>query len=461
MKNRALMFAAPASGSGKTLITCGMLRLFKNMGLNPASFKCGPDYIDPMFHKTVIGIEASNIDLFFCGDKTAAYLFKENSRGFDISVAEGVMGYYDGMSASSVLASSYDVARTLGLPVIMVINSRGQSISSLAVLKGMSEFKKDSNVKGAIFNNMSEHVYESLKKEVKELTGVEPLGYLPKCSELSIESRHLGLVTPEEIDDLSGKLDRLAQIMEKTIDIGKLLEIASGYDFPYTEEISVCKIKKTPRIAVARDEAFCFYYRDNLSLLKKMGAEIVEFSPIHDKRLPEGTDALILGGGYPELYCTPLFSNRTMTEDIKKKLDGGMPCMAECGGFMYLHEEMEDMKGNVYKAVGHIQGKAFKTDSLRRFGYVNLMSQINSDLIRDGEIIKAHEFHYFDSDNCGNAFKAVKPVTGRSWECVNAGKNSIMGFPHLFYYSNTKVAERFIEAAVKYKEGDKEAWQKL
>lgn len=135
--------------------------------------------------------------------------------------------------------------------------------------------------------------------------------------------------------------------------------------------------------------------------------------------------------------------------------------MAECGGFMYLHEEMEDMKGNVYKAVGHIQGKAFKTDSLRRFGYVNLMSQINSDLIRDGEIIKAHEFHYFDSDNCGNAFKAVKPVTGRSWECVNAGKNSIMGFPHLFYYSNTKVAERFIEAAVKYKEGDKEAWQKL
>lgn len=461
MKNRALMFAAPASGSGKTLITCGMLKLLKNRGLKPASFKCGPDYIDPMFHKTVIGVDTSNIDLFFCDNKTAAYLFKENSKGFDISVVEGVMGYYDGMSVNSTAASSYEVARTLGLPVIMVINSRGQSISSLAVLKGMAEFKKDSNIKGVIFNNMSKHVYDALKNEVKEVTGIEPLGYLPKCSELSIESRHLGLVTPEEIDDLSGKLDRLAKLMEETIDIEKILEISYGYDFPSAEEISVCKVQGSPKIAVARDEAFCFYYRDNLSLLKRMGAEIVEFSPIHDEKLPDGTDGVILGGGYPELYCDALFSNKTMTEDIKRKLDNGMPCMAECGGFMYLNEEMEDMKGNVYKAVGHIQGKAFKTDSLRRFGYINLKSKINSNLVKQGETIKAHEFHYFDSDNCGSGFKAVKPVTGRSWECVNTGENSIMGFPHLFYYSNTKVAERFLEAAVKYREGDKKVWQKL
>lgn len=461
MKNRALMFAAPASGSGKTLITCGMLRLLKNKGLRPASFKCGPDYIDPMFHKKVIGIEASNIDLFFCDKKTAAYLFKENSKGFDISVSEGVMGYYDGMSAGTASASSYDVARTLGLPVIMVINSRGQSISSLAVLKGMTEYKKDSNIKGVIFNNMSRHVYESLKSEVKKIVGIEPLGYLPKCSELSIESRHLGLVTPEEIYDLSGKLDRLAQLMEKTIDIDKLLEIAADYDFPDTEEISVCKVKGGPRIAVARDEAFCFYYRDNLSLLKRMGAEIEEFSPIHDEKLPKDTDGLILGGGYPELYCRALFTNKTMTEDIKRMLDNGMPCMAECGGFMYLHDEMEDMNGNTYKAVGHIRGKAFKTESLRRFGYVNLESQINSAVVKEGETVKAHEFHYFDSNNCGNAFRAVKPVTGKSWECINAGENSIMGFPHLFYYSNIKLAERFLEAAVKYKEGGKKPWQNL
>lgn len=452
MTTKAIMFAAPSSGSGKTLVTCGLLQVLKNRGLNVASFKCGPDYIDPMFHRHVIGIESANIDLFFAGKALAQNLFAENSKGADIAVVEGVMGYYDGLSASSFDASSYDVSRTLGLPTILIVNAKGQSISSLAVLKGFSEFRADSNIKGVIFNNMSPHVYEAIKEKTEEMTGLKPLGYLPKVSELTFESRHLGLIKPDEIRNLSEKLNRLAELMETTIDIQGLLELAGEYQEVESTDIEVKTFPEAPKIAVARDEAFCFYYKDNLNLLKKMGAQIQEFSPSHDDKLPEGTDALILGGGYPELYAEELFNNRSMSDSIRTALNSGMPCLAECGGFMYLHEEMEDISRNPHKALGIISGKAYKTDKLGRFGYIELSANDGNPFIKQGETVRGHEFHYFDSENCGKSLKATKPVTGKSWDCMNIKDNIMAGFPHLYYYSNPAIVERFLSKALDYRQ---------
>lgn len=451
MTDKAIMLAAPSSGSGKTLVTCGLLQVLKNRGLKTASFKCGPDYIDPMFHKHVIGIESANVDLFFAGNIISRELFVENSKDSDIAVVEGVMGYYDGLSASSFESSSYDVSKTIGIPTILILNAKGQSISSLAVLKGFSEFRDDSNIKGVIFNNMSPHVYEAIKERTEGLTGLKPLGYLPNVKELTFESRHLGLIKPDEIRNLSEKLNNLANIMEQTIDIQGMLKIAELYESPEINSIDIVKFTENPKIAVARDEAFCFYYKDNLNIFKKMGAQIQEFSPVHDDKLPEGTEGLILGGGYPELYADKLFSNQSMTKAIKTALSNGMPCLAECGGFMYLHEEMEDLEGKTYKALGIIPGKAYKTDKLGRFGYIQMSAKEDSIFMKKGETIKGHEFHYFDSESCGEAFKATKPITGKSWECMNIKSNIMAGFPHLYYYSNPDIVERFLRQALDYR----------
>ncbi len=450
--SKAFMIAAAASGSGKTLITCGLLRLLKNRKLNPASFKCGPDYIDPMFHRTVLGVESSNMDLFFADEKLAAWLFSENSAPYDISVVEGVMGYYDGMSAASDRASSYHVASALDLPVIMVVNAKGQSLTSLAVLKGMVSFKNDSRIAGVIFNNMSEKVYSSIKEKVKEETGVEPIGYLPRTKGLDIESRHLGLVIPEEVDSLEQKLDKLAALLKETVDIEMILKIAERRNMPPVSAPRFNKLKGHPKVAVARDRAFCFYYKDNIELLKKMGAEIVEFSPLTDEKLPDGSDALILGGGYPELHCRQLEENISMRSSIRQALENGMPCLAECGGFMYLNTAMEDMEGRMHSGVGFIEGKSYRTKSLSRFGYITAYACTDTPFIKKGEGIRGHEFHYFDSENCGDALTAAKPVTGVTWQCMNVKRNVMAGFPHLYYYSNTDVPGRFLKAALEYRE---------
>ena len=450
MSNKAIMLAAPSSGSGKTLITCGILQALKNRGLKVASFKCGPDYIDPMFHRRAIGIEASNIDLFFCQEDMARSLFEENSKDMEISIVEGVMGYYDGMSAATEEGSSYDVSRTLGIPTVMIINAKGQSLSAMAVLKGISEFREDSNIVGVIFNNMSKHVYDSLKEEVKKLKGIQPLGYLPNSKDLVIESRHLGLITPMEIKNLTVKLNKLADTIEESVELDKLLELAKGYEPSKTAAPQVQKVAGTTKIAIARDEAFCFYYKDNINLLKKMGADIVEFSPVHDDKLPENIDGLILGGGYPELYHKELLANANMKESIKKAISDGMPCLAECGGFLYLHQKMEDIEGNSAAALGLIEGNSFRTQKLNRFGYITLEANEDNWLMEKGETIKGHEFHYFDSENCGSDLTAIKPITGKSWQCMHIKDRLAVGFPHLFYHANPNVPKRFLEVAMKY-----------
>ena len=441
------MIAAPASGSGKTLVTCGILQALVCRGMRVASFKCGPDYIDPMFHSRVIGAKSKNLDAFFVGEDTLRYLFGRTAETCDISVVEGVMGFYDGVSILSSDASSYDVSQKLDIPVILLLNCRGTSLSVLPMLKGFLEFRPN-NIKGVIFNNMSQRIYETLAPAVREM-GVEPIGYVPKVSELVLESRHLGLVLPSEIEELKDKLRRLAEILEETLDINLLVRIASeAPDLEYTAP-EVRRIDGRVRIGLADDETFCLTYEDNVELLERCGAEIIRFSPMKDPRLPD-VDGIVLSGGYPELHSTVLESNVSMLEDIKESIAAGMPCIAECGGFMYLHDRMEGSDKKMHRMCGAIPGEVRNTGKLTRFGYATL-SPLSHEGVMKGELtIKGHEFHYWDSDNCGSDWKAVK-TGGKEYTCMHDTGRMLAGYPHIYYYSNPEFATRFLERCLEYR----------
>ena len=460
MKVPRILLAAGASGSGKTLITCGILQALINRGVKPCSFKCGPDYIDPMFHSKVIGTKSRNLDTFFADGDILRYILADNSRDCDIAVVEGVMGYYDGLGGISQRASAYDVARTTDTPVVLIVNAKGMSGSAAAFIKGFKEYKEDSNIKGVILNQVSPMLYKTLKGHIEEVCDVKVIGYLPRVTDCLLESRHLGLVMPDEIQNIREKLQALAEIVEETVNLEALIELAESagdidaaeprggaFDFHTAEPV---------RIALARDEAFCFMYEDNLRLLQKMGAEIVEFSPVWDAELPEGVSGLILYGGYPELYADEIEKNVSMRSSIREAIEGGLPTLAECGGFMYLHESMEDNEGNAHDGVGVIEGKAFRTPKLNRFGYVTLGENDGAFFSEDvvGEVglmpVPAHEFHYFDSTSNGDTMTARKPVGGRSWKCMHQTETMLAGFPHLYYYGNPQVAAAFLRKCENY-----------
>ena len=446
------LIGAAASGSGKTLITCGILQALENRGLQVASFKCGPDYIDPMFHSKVIGTKSRNLDTFFVDEETVRFLLAKNAADCDISVMEGVMGYYDGLAGISTDASAYDVADKTGTPAVFIINCKGMSVSAVPYIKGFLEYKKDSKIRGVILNQISSMMYPRMKEMIESQLQVKVYGYVPVVKNCVLESRHLGLVMPEEIQDIQKKLQEFAKIIETSVNLDGLMELANTAPaFEASKAPEIYQVKRPVRIGVAKDEAFCFFYEDNLEMLREMGAELVEFSPVHEKRLPEHLDGLLLNGGYPELYAKQLSENVSMRQSIKEALEGGLPHMAECGGFMYLHREMEDMQGTMWPMVGSIDAKVYRTPHLTRFGYITL--EKGNCFGEQAGSIPAHEFHYFDSESCGEAFDAKKPLSKRGWKCIHSDEKRMAGFPHLYYYGNKKVPEAFLKACEKYKNG--------
>lgn len=447
-----ILLTAPASGSGKTLITCGILQALKNRGLQVASFKCGPDYIDPMFHGRVIGTKSRNLDTFFTDADTTRYLFAENAASCDVAVAEGVMGYYDGLGGIRTEGSTYEVACVLDMPAVLIVNCRGASLSLLALIKGFLEYRKDSHIRAVILNQISPMIYAQIRTLIEQELGIQVLGYVPKVPELALESRHLGLVLPGEIEALKEKLNRLADILEETLDLDAFLEIAGKSSSLTVGKPSVPVMTDVAnlRIAVAQDDAFCFTYLDNLELLERMGAELVPFSPVQDGKLPDGVSGIILSGGYPELHAEALSRNFSMRESIRHAVEGGMPCIAECGGFLYLHRELEDTDGTFWPMAGVIAGRAYRTDKLGRFGYITLEAKEDQLLGMAGTKVRGHEFHYWDSQCCGDSFHAKKPAGKREWDCVCATDTLYAGFPHLFYYSNLQVPWNFLKKCKEY-----------
>lgn len=461
MKINRFMIAAPKSGSGKTMITCALLQLLKDSGKNVLSYKCGPDYIDPMFHKKVLGVPSKNLDTFFTDEKTTVQLFLDERADGDFAVLEGVMGLYDGLGGIYEQGSSYHLAKVTQTPIILVVDAKGMGKSVLALIAGFLQYDTQHLIKGVMLNRMSKGYYDIIKPLIEKELSVKVVGYFPEQKDIGLSSRHLGLVMPDELADIKEQLDELAERLKKTIDLDMLLDIAVEAEeitkTTNTEQMQIQNQNNTVNIAVAMDEAFCFYYEDNLRLLEKCGAKLQYFSPLHDTKLPDNCDALLLGGGYPELYAKELSENLSMRNSIKTAFKTGLPTVAECGGFMYLHtyihnicEEDADAQNYVFGMTGALDSECHFKGKLVRFGYIELEEKHNNFLPTD-EKIRAHEFHYYDSTDNGADCIATKPATGRSYDCVISHDNYWLGFPHLYYPSNPHFAESFVRKAYEYR----------
>jgi len=443
---KKIIISGTSSGCGKTTITCAVMKAILNKGLKLSSFKCGPDYIDPMFHEKVVGTSAHNLDSFFCDENIIKYLLCENSKNSDISVIEGVMGFYDGGNASAC-----EISEITQTSVILIVNCKGMSDSIGAVMKGFLTYRPN-RIIGFIFNNLPEKLENSVKNLCRELN-VEYFGFMPK-NNFTIESRHLGLVPADEIDNLRLKIEEIAKLAEKYMDIQKIIDFSESTvpDFKIPE---IKRFEQNPLIAVAKDKAFCFHYSDNIALLEKYGCRIEYFSPLNDNRLPENVCGLILNGGYPELHAKELSENTEMKSSIRHAVNCGLPTIAECGGFMYLHDFMESDSGKTYSMAGVINGTSYKTDRLKRFGYAHVTTEKDSMIFKKPDNIAVHEFHYWDSTNCGSDLTATK-ADGRSWTCCHCSDTMYAGFPHLYFYSNLSIPERFINACIKYGEANEQ-----
>lgn len=452
-----LMIAAPGSGSGKTMVTCGLLTALKKMR-SVAAFKCGPDYIDPMFHRQALGIPSCNLDTFLVGDAAVPALMAASARSHqaDLALVEGVMGYYDGLGGFSDRASSYDVARVTKTPVILLVDVKGMSLSAAALVRGFTAFRKDHGICGILLNRASPMIYERMKQAVEAETGIPVLGYVPVTKAIDFPSRHLGLMRPEELSDLKEGLESLAERLKETVDLPALLAAAKAappllYAADLYPEAAPGALKGL-RIGLAEDEAFCFYYEENLQLLKKAGAVLVPFSPIHDRYLPEDLDGLYMGGGYPELYGEGLSANQSMKKDVLAALEGGMPCIAECGAYMYLQSQMEDESGRGWDMTGFFEGRAFPCGHLVHFGYAHVTMEEDSVLGKAGLSLPVHEFHYWDVDGETFAASAKKPAGGRTWRCMQVKKETAAGFPHLYFPAEPAMVTHFLDRCRAFRE---------
>ena len=448
-----LLLAAPASGSGKTAVTCALLAALAKRGLSPCAFKCGPDYIDPMSHRSVLGVESHNLDLFLCGEERLRALYERHVFGHGAAVCEGVMGFYDGVGGSTTQASAWHVASTLELPVLLVLRPKGASLTLAAQIKGLCSFRENSRIQGIFLNDCSPMLFHSLAPMLEKETCLPVLGYLPHMEEAAFESRHLGLYTAGEIEGLQQRIDILAQKLEETTDMERLLQLFAGREQKFPPPPVQTPTKA--RIAVAHDEAFCFTYAETLDAFRDAGAELVEFSPLHDTNLPENIGGLYLPGGYPELYAQQLSQNKAMREAIQKAVQNGLPTVAECGGFLYLGQSLQDETGTVYPMAGILPGDGIKKEKRVRFGYAHLTAKSDSLLFAKEKQIPVHEFHYWDSTQNGESFTAKKPVSGRSWQCGFGEKNLYAAFPHLYFWGNPQWGQRFVEAAGKYQNSKK------
>lgn len=476
-----IMVSAPSSNSGKTAVTCGLLEVMRRRGKRICAFKCGPDYIDPMFHRSVLDVESRNLDVFLAGEEGVKEIFRRSSADRDGVICEGVMGYYDGIGGGSAKASAWDISGILDIPSLLVVRPGGSSLSLAAVIKGMAGFREPSNIEAVVINDCSPSFYEKYGRLIEEESGVPVVGYLPPMAEAEFESRHLGLMTSSEISGLKERITRIAQKMEETIDIDRLIRICSkdghkvndgavGHKDGSDTRDGESKDRSDPetngvpiRIAVARDEAFCFIYQESLDALERHGAELIFYSPVNDEVIPADISGIYIPGGYPELYADKLSKNISMRESVRDAVEAGVPTIAECGGFLYLGRELEDDKGRTWPMAGVLPGSSKNAGHLVRFGYGTVRAKEDSMLFSRDDEIPVHEFHYWESSENGSDLELVKASNGNKWKFGFASKTMYAGFPHLYLAGKSgsvegrdpvesmDLAERFVAAAARYR----------
>jgi cobyrinic acid a,c-diamide synthase len=413
-----------------------------------------------MFHRTVLGIDARNLDTYLAGVEGVRDVFDAavSEGGCASAVIEGVMGIYDGMKPGALSGSCYETAGITQTPIVLIVDASGVGQTVVSLIKGVLADDSTHLIKGVILNRMSDTFYENLGPYLcRELSDTRPdvtvLGHIPKSEEFTLESRHLGLKLPGEIEDIREKIAGFAQIVEANCDIEELIGmmgVAKAVPAKTNSEKSNCKPNQMRarfrgncfnrehirNLAVARDDAFCFYYPENLSFLERLGVKITYFSPIHDAKLPDGTDAILLGGGYPELYLEELSNNRSMLESVRSAIENGIPSIAECGGFMYLHRMIEDAEGRQYEMAGVIDGICRYTGHLVNFGYTEI-KEVREDVacdFREALVgMRGHEFHYYESTADGSDAILCKPSTGRIYAGMHIGPTHMWGWPHFYY----------------------------
>ncbi len=473
-----VVIAGTYSGCGKTTITLGVLAALKKKGMAVQSFKAGPDFIDTGLHRMITGRPSRNLDLWMCGEDYVKACFHKHSTGVDISVVEGVMGLYDGDFSTARLADA------LNLPVILIVDAYGMAESAGAVVKGFMEYQSSSAVEqqssslyhtiaGVIFNRVaSERHYERLKNSVQD---VKVLGYLPRDLNFEIPHRHLGLAVAEENPVAGENIERLADAVLRHIDIEAVIDRRGGGENlkrlgnpkRITDREAGClcfggrhgrlprmkrKVLTSASVAVAYDKAFCFYYEDNLDLLKDSGAEIIKFSPLHDQAIPEA-DAVYIGGGYPELYAGELSKNQSMLEAIYNWADSGKPIYAECGGLMYLSQGIHDFQGNFFRMAGVFPFETQMKNGRSHLGYREVI--LNDDCIhgKKGDKLRGHEFHYSEIKPSAFSLQPSALTTCYSLfdntgqDLQNEGyriENTLASYVHLHFGSNSNIAKTFI-----------------
>ena len=451
-----LLIAGTHSGVGKTTVTVGLLRAFTRSGLRLQPFKAGPDYIDPGWHSAAAGRPCRNLDTWLIPPARIPRLFERACAGADLGLIEGVMGLYDGRGAVSEEGSTAELAKLLSCPVLLVLDAGAVSRSAAAMVRGFKEMDRKVRIAGCIVNRLSGPGHFRLVKEgIERLAGVPVLGWLPKQADLHLPERHLGLVPAAEKRN-PGWMGRLERLVRQGFDLPAIRRIAEKAPALLLRGASAAK--QSPRalrvpIAVARDEAFHFYYRENLELLEEEGAEILPFSPLKDRRLPRGAAALVLGGGFPELFAPELARNRSMKEEIRRAVLAGMPAYAECGGLMYLARSIT-AGGRDHPMVGLMPGRVRMTDRLQNFGYQEVEALRDSVVARAGERARGHEFHHSVLTGAPSArHAAYRARAGRGGESRVEGyvKGSLLAsYVHLHFWSNPRWAGRFVTAARRF-----------
>ncbi|UYZ37457.1 cobyrinate a,c-diamide synthase [Clostridium beijerinckii] len=456
---RSIIISSNCSGGGKTTFTLGLMKALKSRNFHVQGYKVGPDYIDTAFHKAVTGIASRNLDTFLMGEEGVKKSFQKGSG--NIGIIEGVMGLYDGIGASEK-GSTYHVSKLLGnMPIVLVLSPKGQSASICAEISGFKNYK-DANIVGVVLNSVSEKYYNLLKYAIEKNCNLKVFGYIPKTPEIALSSRHLGLVQSMEILNLEEKLDICANLMEKYVDIDGIINATQEYKISTDGDLnnsfkeddkqkSFESLKEESKnrnfkIGVALDKAFSFYYKDNLEALENLG-EVVYFSPINDKELPQNLDFLYIGGGYPEVFKKELENNYSMRKSIKEALDRGLRCYAECGGLMYLTESIDGSE-----MVGFFNGDSTMTNKLQNFGYCKVKIDnkcFNNRSIKDNEFeINAHEFHKskvdLDEDNIYEVEKTLYNGEVLKWKCGYFKNNTLGGYAHINFIGNEELLKALV-----------------
>jgi cobyrinic acid a,c-diamide synthase len=451
---KGFIIAGERSGVGKTMLTMVLARAVKQRGLKVQCFKVGPDFIDPGYHSAVTGRTSRNLDGWMMGRDYSICSFEENVRDADMAIVEGVMGLFDGYDGKSDDGSTAQIAKWLNLPIVLIVDGSSFARTAGALVLGFEKYDPDIEIAGVIFNRVAgKRHYEYLRDGVKEKCHADVLGYIPRSSEWHVPERHLGLVMAHERDDLNGLIKSLSRQIEKTVAVESILKYCrkegkTNINIDKRGYKDASSSEKAAFIGVACDEAFCFYYQDNIDLLEYYGAGIKYFSPIHDEKLPEGINGLYLGGGYPELYASGLNENKKMREDIFSFCKSGRPVYAECGGFLYLLQAVTDQEDRRYDMVGIFPSEARMRSSLQRLGYIEAEARNQCTFIGDGERIRGHEFHYSDMSEMPQSIdRCYRVYRRRARESFLEGyrtDNVLAGYMHLHFASNPDFARNFV-----------------